>query len=362
MTTPRSPHRTPDAEAPLSLALSLVPRMVNAEIADHPVYDGMELQWFDDDQHGTGVLAFLTRRADRTVDYYAQEGLRLDRAAYHVGGGTGSWQEATFRAARVEVVEDGIDVDVAFRDRDGREVEIRLHDRDGRPRRRGGLLAPVGSGIDDPTSLFLVWMPAFDLMHAVGSPPSIRVDGRTVSIGRLPGARLHRRHLVKSAAPVVVAQVCLVQDGAPAGPGVGERREHDAEGRLVAVVTEHVGHRVTLALAPGMPAPAALADGETRRGRWEVAVDGTVLCGGGWFASRRGDEVRLGLDVDRPWRPRRLPPLLRVVTTVAPVFRRWPTTYRWRCAVPLEDPAGKTARWERTVRERGEAYRRFTRS
>lgn len=366
MTAPGTAPAGSDADlpapAPLTLALSVVPRMVNAEIADHPVYDGVELQWFDDDEHGTGVLAFLTRRADRTVDYYAQGGLRLDRSAYHVGGGTGSWQEAPFRVARLEVVEDGVDVEVAFRDRDGREVEVRLHDRDGRPRRRGGLLAPVGSGIDDPTSLFLVWMPAFDLMHVVGRPPAIRVDGSTVRIGRLPGARLHRRHLVKSAAPVVVAQVCLVQDGAPAHPSVGERREHDAQGRLVAVVTDHDGHRATLTLTPGVPAPAVLTDGETRRGRWEVAVDGTVLCGGVWFAGRRGTEVRLGLDVDTPWRPRRLPPLLRVVTTVAPVFRRWPTTYRWRCAVRLDDPATTAARWERTVRERGEAYRRFTRS
>ena len=27
--------------------------MLNFELADHPVYDGGELQWFDDEDHGT---------------------------------------------------------------------------------------------------------------------------------------------------------------------------------------------------------------------------------------------------------------------------------------------------------------------
>ena len=49
--------------------------MLNFEIADHPIYDGLELQWFDDAAHGTGMLAFLTRR-DR-VDYYPQRRFRF---------------------------------------------------------------------------------------------------------------------------------------------------------------------------------------------------------------------------------------------------------------------------------------------
>lgn len=343
---------------PLSLTLGAVPRMVNAEIADHPVYDGIELQWFDDAEHGTGMLAFLSRRTERTVDYYAQPGLRLDRAAYHLGAGTGSWQEVTFEAARLEVADDGVDVEVRFRDVDGRLVEVRLDDRDGRRRRRAGLLAPVGSGIDRPTSLFLVWMPRFDLLHATGRPPVVRIDGQDVGIGRLPGARLHRRHLVKCAAPVVVAQLNLTDDGAPSAPQPAARPEHDADDGLTALVATHDEHHARLALTPGMPAPASLADGELRAGRWELAVDGTTLTGGPWRIARRGVAVALAMDVDRPWRPERLPPLLRLVTTVAPVFRRWPTTYRWRATVRLDDPAAGSARWARTGPGRDEAYRR----
>ena len=94
---------------PLSLTLDPLARFLNVELADDPIYDGLELQWFDDEAHGTGMLAFLSRRVDRRVGYYPQPGLRVDRAAYEIGGGTGSWTETEFEAARLEVAEDGVD-------------------------------------------------------------------------------------------------------------------------------------------------------------------------------------------------------------------------------------------------------------
>ncbi|WP_324653938.1 hypothetical protein [Georgenia sp. H159] len=111
-----SPHLTSaavaaDAAWPLSLRLTELAGMLNLELADHPVYDGCKLQWFDDDVHGTGMLAFLSRRGDRRVDYYQQPGLRLDRDGYRIGGGTGSWTECDFDVARLDVAQDGVDAE-----------------------------------------------------------------------------------------------------------------------------------------------------------------------------------------------------------------------------------------------------------
>lgn len=52
---------------PLSLQVDELACMLNLELADHPVDDGVAPQWFDDEAHGTGMLAFLSRRADRKV-------------------------------------------------------------------------------------------------------------------------------------------------------------------------------------------------------------------------------------------------------------------------------------------------------
>src|SRR5215213_6236435 len=138
---------------PLSLTVRPIARLLNFELSDDPTYDGLELQWFDDDVHGTGMLAFLSRRSDRRVDYYPQRGLRLDPAGYEIGGGTGAWVETDFEVARLEIAEDGVDAELRFTDVDGRAVDVRVDDRDGRRRRRGQLLAPVSAGIDRPKAL-----------------------------------------------------------------------------------------------------------------------------------------------------------------------------------------------------------------
>jgi len=349
---------------PLSLTVDPLAAMLNCELADHPVYDGLELQWFDDDVHGTGMLAFLSRREDRRVDYYPAPGLRLDPSHYSIGGGTGAWTETEFDVARLRVTDDGVDAEVRFTDIDGRPIEIRVDDRDGGRRRRAGLLAPVGSGIDHPTALMLVWMPGFDLVRATGAPPVIRVDGQDAAIGRLPGARLHRRHLIKYAAPVIAVDVNPDRDGPLGAPGEGEAGpgvELSPDGsRIAGVTAETGGHQARLTLDPPMPDVAALPDGALVDGAWRVAVDGTRITGGRWRALREGDRVELAMEVTQRWRPGRLPWLMRMVTTVVPVFRRWPTTYRWRATVSLTPTPSITSRWERTVSDGGAAYRKAT--
>ena len=335
--------------------------MLNFELVDHPVYDGAELQWFDDQVHGTGMLAFLSRRGSGRVDYYLQSGLRLERSGYEIGGGIGSWTEIDFEVARLSVADDGVAAEVRFTDLDGRAVEVRVDDRDGRLRHPAGLLAPVSAAIERPTSLLLVWMPRFDLVRTTGTPPVIRIDGADVSPGRLPARRLHRRHLIKYAAPLVSVELNRTShDGTPPAAAADQRVRLDRDGRVREVSAERAGHRARLLLDPALPDLAGLANGSTASGRWHVEVDEVRLTGGSWSAARAGDDVTVGLDVDERWSPGRLPWLMRLVTTVVPVFRRWPTTYRWRADVHLGAEPTITAGWERTDGDRGGGYRRVT--
>lgn len=327
--------------------------MLNFEIADHPVYDGLELQWFDDAAHGTGMLALLGRRDSHMLDYYAQRGLRLDPGDYHIGAGTGAWVKTDIADALLEIFADGVHAAADFTDVDGRRIEVRIDDRDGRRRRRGGLLAPVSASIENPSSLFLVWLPAFDLVRTGGHPPVLRVGGADLKVGRLPGERLHRRRLIKYAAPVASIQV--MPDPRPGSPAElwPLRSAHDGVAEAAAG-----GGTVRLAFDPPLPDLAALPDGARRDGSWSVSAGGGRLTGGRWFAERDGDQVQAGLDVTERWRPRRLPLLMRVVTTVVPVFRRWPTTYQWRAVL---GPGGETTGgWTKVGSAGGDDYRRAT--
>jgi hypothetical protein len=347
---------------PVTLRVDTMAAMLNCELPEHPIYDSVELQWFDDDVHGTGMLAFLCRRADRRVDYYPQPGLRLDRSGYQIAGGTGAWVETTFEAARLEVTDDGVAADACFTDIDGRRIEIRVNDRDGRPRRRGRLLAPVSAATEQPEVLLLVWLPGFDLVRATGNHPVVRIDGEDATIGRIPGGRIHRRHLVKYTAPLCTVEVNPEHDGPLpiAGDGFTVETTRD-ETALEALLANHAGHQARLTLDPPMPDLMALDDGDVATGRWHVGIDEQRLTGGTWTLARTGDVVSVGMDADESWRPRRLPLLMRIVTTIVPVFRRWPTTYRWRGSVELGPPARMTTRWERTSFDRGEAYIHATR-
>jgi hypothetical protein len=243
--------------------------MLNFEIADHPVYDGLELQWFDDAAHGTGMLAFLGRRDSHVFDYYAQRGLRLDPGDYQIGAGTGAWVETDIADALLEISDDGVHAAADFTDVDGRRIEVRIDDRDGR-RRRGGLLAPVSASIESPSSLFLVWLPAFDLVRTGGHPPVLRIDDADLKVGKLPGERLHRRRLIKYAAPVASIQV--MPDPRSDGPAELQPLRPARDGIAEAAVD---GGTVRLAFHPPLPDLTALPDGARRDGSWSVSATGS---------------------------------------------------------------------------------------
>ncbi|HKF31290.1 MAG TPA: hypothetical protein VKB37_02855 [Jatrophihabitantaceae bacterium] len=172
-------------------------------------------------------------------------------------------------------------------------------------------------------------------------------------MGRLPGEGLHRRRLLKYAAPVALIQV--LPDPRSDGPADAQPLGTAPDG-----VAEAVGDsgNVRLAFDPALPDLTALPDGARRDGSWSVSADAVRLTGGRWFVERDGDQVQAGLDVTEHWRPRRLPLVMRVVTTVVPVFRRWPTTYRWRAVL---GPGGQTTGgWTRVSSAHGDDYRRAT--
>jgi hypothetical protein len=349
---------------PFDLQLWAVDRMLNFEIENDPHYAGLELQVFDDPAHGRGMAVLLRRRADGRFDIYRQPGLTLDPAIAQVGGELGEWLEAPMDPARFEISPDGIDVDVRFTDVAGRVLQVRIDDRDGRRRHRGRLLAPVGAVVEDPVSLSLFVMGACDLVRRSGRVFDLRIDGHPVTTGRLPGGWLHRRRLVKyTADPTVVicnqayaGPVATVDPQAP-----GEVELDPRSNGLAALRARNGGHRGRLELAPPLPDLARLRPRMTVEGTWRLGIDDNpAVVGGFWTVERRQDRAELVLAVDQGWRPAGLPPLMTAVTRLAPVFRSWPTTYRWSGTVTLGDWPTLTSRWERTGGQRDESYRRLT--
>lgn len=351
---------------PLEVRIDLVDRMLNFEIADDRFYSGLEIQVFDDEVHGQGMLVFLSRRDDGRIDVYRQPGLAVDPSGYGIGGGLGVWAETEISPDLLSIDDFGVRADVRLTDAAGRVIEVRVDDRGPRSRRAASMLAPMGAGIEHPTSLPLVWMRRFDLLRWSGEPPVLRIDGRRVTPGRLPAAWLHRRHLIKYAADLCVVSVNPAYDGAlgPAGPATPRRLQMtrgDGAGGTAAVTAAQGTHVACLRLTPPLPDLTALGPAASAHGAWSLDIDGDrTVAGGTWRVRRRPSDVLVLLDVTRPWRPKRLPPLMRLVTMVMPLFRTWPTTYRWTATIALDGTPAMCSRWERKDGQRGRAYRRMT--
>jgi hypothetical protein len=349
---------------PFTLQVWAVDRMLNFEIVDDPHYEGLELQVFDDPAHGRGMAVLLRRRVDGRFDIYRQPGLTLDPVIAQVGGALGEWLEAPIDPARFEISPDGVDVDVRFIDVAGRVVQVRIDDRDGRRRRRGTLLAPVGAVVEDPLSLPLFVMGGCDLVRRSGRAFDICIDGRPVTTGRLPAGWLHRRRLVKYTADPTVVICNQAYDGPvptvdPWAPG--EVELDPRSNGIAALRARNGGHRARLELAPALPDLARLRPRMAVEGTWRLGIDDdSAVVGGFWAVERRRDRAEVLLAVDRGWRASGLPPLMAAVTRLAPVFRSWPTTFRWSGTVTLGDRPTLTARWERTGGQRDESYRRLT--
>jgi hypothetical protein len=93
---------------PFDLQMWVVDRMLNFEIVDDPLYEGLELQVFDDPAQGTGMIVLLKRRQDGRFDIYRQPGLTLDPELAKVGGELGAWVEADIDPARFDTSHDGV--------------------------------------------------------------------------------------------------------------------------------------------------------------------------------------------------------------------------------------------------------------
>jgi hypothetical protein len=341
MTTPTQPA-PPTAPPLFSLEIDPRDRLLLFDIADDETYVAMEIQGFNDAVHGLGLLVLLARH-DGTVDIYRQPGLRLEREPFSIGRGIGEWRETEIDPARLSIHPDGVDVEIGLVDAGGRRIAVRIDDRDGTPRRRATLLAPVGSGVADPRQFFVVLMRDFDLGRTSGIEPRLTIDGEPRGVRPFPGPTwLHHRRFIRYSADPVIAILNPDRDGPVDARSLGPLSSIDArDGTTTA----------TLRLLPVIPDLAELHTGETASGEWYLDVaDEPALTGGDWTARRTDDVVDIALVVTRPWRPRGLPWSLRLVTTLARVFRDWPTTYRWDARIDLAtDPPHLRSAWSRTT-------------
>lgn len=374
MTAPRGPDATVGAKRlvlPFSIAVEPMARLllVNLERDPDSVYAGFEPQAFDDEVHGRGLIVLAWRR-DGRVDLYHQGGLRLDPSGYDIaGGGLHAMHERAFDGAWFEVRDIGVDADVRFEDADGRRVELTVRELGARPRPRIGLLAPMGQAASAPSALPLVLLRDFSFVRRARSEVRVAIDGREHAVDRLP-VPIERQsvYFVRYAEEPLIARLNPAHDGPvatlDAGRSgtqvlpdvVGETRvevRHQGGGAAIARLERRSSDQaVRLDLDPPFPNLLDLRDGLGVDGAFTITSDPTLgRVAGTYRASRSGDTARIAMTPSGGWRPAERRWSIRLVYAIAPVFRRWPTTYAWSAELDLAvgaDAPIMRSRWERT--------------
>ncbi len=189
---------------PITLELGPIRRLLVIDVGDDPTYRALEPQVLDGPD-GDG-LVLLAYRHDGQVELYAEPQVQVDPAGYDgLGEGVHGIHHTEFEAARFEVTEDGLKVDVAFTAPNGRRVDLRMHEHLTGPRDRFPVLAPVGGAFDTPAFFPFIWLPGLSFVPVRGSEVALRVDGEVRTIPRLPLPLGGRRCLMARYDPQVMA-------------------------------------------------------------------------------------------------------------------------------------------------------------
>jgi hypothetical protein len=380
-----SSNSQPDSFCPFSLRIECLDRMLNFEIVDHPVYSGLEIQGhegkddvFNNNSHG--ILVFLQRRGTNTTDVYLEKTLHLEETTkkmFSLGSGLGNWKEQhDFEMAELHVsAENGVHAEVLFHDVDGRHVYVKIDDETPfSPHRRNichGFLAPVGAGIENPSALPLIYMKEFDMLTRKGTPPIIAIDGETATIGSIPFERCLSKRLIKVAKDLVVVSMNPDMEGDSEARTLKTTNtlHLDEDGNLTSITTHRNNHCVCMTFDTPFPHVSESLTGgsDHKNGGWSIGIDEDArLVSGTWTTQRicqerdhNHDNLQIELDVTKGWSPEGLPWLIKIVTTLVPVFRIWPESYRWVGTAQLADGQNArllSSRWERIGGDRGELY------
>ncbi len=349
------PAATDGPLVPITLELGPIRRLLVIDVDDDPTYRALEPQVLEGPEGGGLVL--LAYRHDGYVELYAEPQVLIDPSGYEgLGKGVLGIHHTDFQAARFEVTHDGLKVDVVFDAPDGRRVDLRMHEHLDGPRDRFPMLAPVGGAFDSPAFFPFIWLPGLSFVPVRGTEVALQVDGESRAIPRLPLPLGGRRCLMARYEPDVMA--CELNPRrvtdllrAPVHAALENERgggvnvvEVDGYPAIAAVWVGREDHTCGVQLDPPLPDIASLPASARHRGTVRLRADGVTQLEGRIELRRDGDRVELAIDRFGPWRTRRRRPLLAVLFRL-PLFRRWPTTYRWQATLDLSGPAVPEARW-----------------
>lgn len=338
---------------PFKLGVEPMKRLLIADFQNDSAYVSIEPQLFDDKINGKG-LRVLVYRTDKMVDVYHQKGVKVDMETFSIGAGIGILKETIIEPNIFEIEQDGINLHIAFTDKNGEIVEMKIKE-SSTSKKRMKFLAPVGNDIKSPKQLFLAFMEDFDFVLRKSTVFYARVGNRDLKPSLFPLSRNGEKVYFArySNSPVVgtinppMKSPLMFQSFDCGHTKVEGMILHLQNGRVNSMSRKYNGKTISIEFPEGMVNLYELKDGVKYTGKWTYKIDDQVITGGNSILLKTGDKVDVLINVTRKWIPQNLPVSFQLFTLFVKSFRQWPTTYYWKGVVDLSNETILDGKWLR---------------
>jgi len=336
--------------------------LINFEEDPDSVYIGFEPQVFDDTVNGRGHLVIGWRR-DGYVDVYHQATLSPDPETYDITGkGLNRMIDAEFASAAFEVTATGVQASYRFSDIHGRVIQLEVAESNKRKRKPFGLLAPMGSAAESPSSMPLIMLEDFYFVRVRHTSITISIGGREHIPDRLAMPMDFRRMYFTRYSPrPLIATLNPAFDGplVPIMVGTGEREavadhhviqtlQTDEGDAISRIIRNNDFHPVGIIFSPPFPDLASLQEGAVITGSFTIEGHPSIgTISGHYLVAREQHDITVEMVPSGGWSPRPDRLSLRLMYSMVKVFRQWPAEYRWQAKINQQDDGTlwMTSRW-----------------
>ncbi len=326
--------------------------LINFEKDPDSLYVGFEPQVFDDDIHGKGH-SVIGWRVDGKVDVYHQPSLNLDKENYDITGkGLANMVETMMEKADFHVSKSGVKASYKFKDIENRDICIYITEKNEKKRKPFGLLAPMGSVAENPSALPLVLLHDFYFVRKKKTSISISIAGRSHRPDELPIPIDFTKMLITrySIDPLILTFNRETDELLPyleLQTGENEISTEDlcyyiewmsGKPRIRSIEKTSGKHVVRLKFDPSFPDIHDIEEDSGFEGEFEIEGDpSTGKIKGNYEVEKKGGSLDLQMIPSYGWTPKPDRPSLKILYTVAKIFKRWPSTYRWTATINRDE-------------------------
>lgn len=333
--------------------------LINIENDPDSLYTGFEPQVFKDEKTGMGMLV-IAWRVDGKVDLYHQPSLSLDPAGYDIAGlGLENMMSREMPDSFFEINEKGAQASVTFEDIEGRLIELQLTEQSTRTRKPFGLLAPMGVAAESPSAMPLILLHDFYFVRRNNTDLSVKIDGHNHKPDNLPlPIDFSRMTFARYCPDPLIAKLNPAFDGSLKAIPFKDDLTIQYDDHIIELAMNRnlpeirsisQTHNLSLTFNPAFPNLHAFK-GDMAVGEFEISGDpSTGFIRGNYSVVRSGELLTIEMIPSGGWIPNADKLSLRFLYSVQPMFKEWPTTYRWTAELEQDHESGFRMRsnWER---------------